>query len=126
MKPYWSDEKYGLALYCGDCEDVAKRLPKVDLVVTDPPYPKEYFSCWGKLGGLSAFLLKPGRFMVTLLGHYQLAGVVVELNKHLRYYWCCMTKNARSRIMHGYQMKCCWKPALIYCSLSLAARGSIL
>ena len=36
--PAWSDEEYGVALYCGDCLEIMPRLPKVDAVVTDPPY----------------------------------------------------------------------------------------
>ena len=29
----------GITLYCADCRDVLPLLPKVDLVLTDPPYP---------------------------------------------------------------------------------------
>jgi DNA modification methylase len=29
----------GVTLYCGDCREVLPTLPKVDAVVTDPPYP---------------------------------------------------------------------------------------
>lgn len=36
--PTWYDEKYGVALYCGDCLDIMPGLPEVDCVVTDPPY----------------------------------------------------------------------------------------
>ena len=27
-------------LYLGDCRDILPTLPKVDAVITDPPYPK--------------------------------------------------------------------------------------
>ena len=36
--PDWQDEKFGVALYCADCMDILPQLPKVDAVVTDPPY----------------------------------------------------------------------------------------
>ncbi len=36
MKPTWS--KNGVDLYLGDCREVLPHLPKVDAVVTDPPY----------------------------------------------------------------------------------------
>jgi DNA modification methylase len=36
MKPYY--EKDGIVIYCGDCRDILPELPKVDLVLTDPPY----------------------------------------------------------------------------------------
>ena len=36
MKPYY--EEPGIAIYHGDCRDILPSLPKVDLVLTDPPY----------------------------------------------------------------------------------------
>ena len=36
MKPYY--EESGITIYHGDCRDVLPSLPKVDLVLTDPPY----------------------------------------------------------------------------------------
>jgi len=40
MKPYWSSEKHGLALYHGDCLEVMPALGEasVALLWTDPPY----------------------------------------------------------------------------------------
>jgi site-specific DNA-methyltransferase (adenine-specific) len=36
MKPYY--EHKGIVIYHGDCLDILPDLPKVDLVLTDPPY----------------------------------------------------------------------------------------
>ena len=36
MKPYYQDE--WATIYHGDCRDILPSLPKVDLVLTDPPY----------------------------------------------------------------------------------------
>jgi len=36
MKPYYQDE--WVTIYHGDCRDILPELPKVDLVLTDPPY----------------------------------------------------------------------------------------
>jgi len=36
MKPYYQDEN--CTIYHGDCRDILPDLPKVDLVLTDPPY----------------------------------------------------------------------------------------
>ena len=36
MKPYYEDE--WVTIYHGDCREVLPELPKVDLVLTDPPY----------------------------------------------------------------------------------------
>ena len=35
-KPYYSEP--GITIYHGDCRDILPSLPKVDLVLTDPPY----------------------------------------------------------------------------------------
>ena len=37
MKPYYDDGK-GIVIYHGDCREILPTLPKVDLVVADPPY----------------------------------------------------------------------------------------
>ncbi len=34
--PYY--ERNGITIYCGDCRTILPGLPKVDLVLTDPPY----------------------------------------------------------------------------------------
>lgn len=36
MKPYY--EQDGITIYHGDCREILPHLPKVDLVLTDPPY----------------------------------------------------------------------------------------
>lgn len=42
IKPYYED-KY-CTIYHGDCREILPQLPKVDLVLTDPPYGIEYKS----------------------------------------------------------------------------------
>lgn len=36
MKPYYDQD--GITIYHGDCREILPNLPKVDLVLTDPPY----------------------------------------------------------------------------------------
>ena len=38
MKPYYEDTKAGITIYHGDCREILPSLPKVELVLTDPPY----------------------------------------------------------------------------------------
>ena len=38
MNPYYEDTQYGIVIYHGDCREILPQLPKVDAVVTDPPY----------------------------------------------------------------------------------------
>ena len=37
MTPYYDDGD-GRVIYCGDCREILPDLPRVDLVLTDPPY----------------------------------------------------------------------------------------
>ena len=41
IKPYYDDGN-GIVIYHGDCRDILPHLPKVDLVLTDPPYGMDY------------------------------------------------------------------------------------
>lgn len=43
MKPYYEDTKAGIVIYHGDCRDILPTIPKMDLVLTDPPYGIERF-----------------------------------------------------------------------------------
>jgi len=36
--PYYQDDRSGITIFCGDCRQILPYLPKVDLVLTDPPY----------------------------------------------------------------------------------------
>ena len=37
-RPYYHDEAAGITVYHADCREILPHLPKVDLVLTDPPY----------------------------------------------------------------------------------------
>src|SRR3990167_8998308 len=72
--PYY--EEPGIVIYHSDCRDILPHLPKVDLVLTDPPYgigkdgqkPSD-----GKHGGRKAYPFlgwdgeRPSEFMMSLL-----------------------------------------------------------
>jgi DNA modification methylase len=38
VKPYYEDAAAGIVIYNADCREILPSLPKVDLVLTDPPY----------------------------------------------------------------------------------------
>lgn len=46
MKPTW--EADGVTLYFGDCLDIAPKLPKVDALISDPPYGIGYYHSGGE------------------------------------------------------------------------------
>jgi DNA modification methylase len=50
MKPYYQDE--WVTIYHGDCREILPELPKVDLVLTDPPYPDYHVELYQYEDGL--------------------------------------------------------------------------
>ena len=48
-KPYY--EQDNITIYHGDCREILPHLPKVDLVLTDPPYGIDYVPEWKKWNG---------------------------------------------------------------------------
>lgn len=47
--PYY--EEPGITIYYGDCREILPHLPKVDLVLTDPPYGIQMAAGFGGGGG---------------------------------------------------------------------------
>ena len=114
MRPYFA--KGGVTLYHADCRQVLPTLAEgsVDLVLTDPAYPKEYDHVWDVLAGEAPRTMRDGASLITLCGHYQLPRVVTALSAGLRYHWLCILPNAAgiNPIMHGYGVKVNFKPAV--------------
>ena len=87
----------------------------MDLIITDPPYPKKYQHLYPALGEFAARVLKPGGSLITLLGHYQLPFVVDSLSKHLKYRWTmCLWQEADSHPRMAMGIEVTWKPILWY------------
>ena len=77
-------------IYTGDARELAKGIPdeSVDLIHTDPPYPKEFLYVWHDLAEFASRVLKQGGSLITLCGHYQVPHVIHELTSFgLRYHW---------------------------------------
>jgi len=59
----------------------------IDLIVTDPPYPKEFIPLHGDLSKFASRVLKPGGYLLSLEGKMFLPEVMEQLSKHLTYRW---------------------------------------
>jgi modification methylase len=100
----------------GDCQRVMQDWPDgcIDLILTDPPYPMEFDEVWDKLAS-SYRILKDGGFCATLCGHYQLPRVIDALREGgYGYFWLATANNNNQPIMHGFQVKCCFKPFVVF------------
>lgn len=71
----------------GDFRDVLADVRDVDLVFTDPPYPREYLPLYSDLGEWAAQALKPGRPLIAYCGHDYYEEVFDRLREHLTFHW---------------------------------------
>ncbi len=104
-------------IYCGDARELAKAIPdeSVDLIFTDPPYPKEFMPLYGWLAKESARILKPGGSLFALSGGYWLMHVLDLMRPHLDYHWMCCLYHptvTHSLRMWPKRLDNYWKPIL--------------
>jgi ParB-like chromosome segregation protein Spo0J len=112
----------GWRLMAGDFRDRLNDLPdgSVDLIVTDPPYPREFLHLWEDLAKHAARVLKPQGVLLGLTGQIMLPEVMDRVGAHLQYGWVyCQPMPAEagsnSRIMARHVLQT-WKPWLAYCN----------
>lgn len=73
----------------GDAREVSKAIPdeSIDLIFTDPPYPKEFLPLYDWLAEMAARILKPGGFLLTYCGQIWKDEIMQMLQKHLTYFY---------------------------------------
>lgn len=101
----------------GDFRQVLADLPaeSVDLIVTDPPYPKGDLPLYSDLAELGKRVLKPRGIMFVWTGQIFLPEVIRRLDEHMVYGWAfdLALPGSNSRIM-GRHIIQTWKPVLAY------------
>lgn len=75
----------------GDARELAEAIPdnSVDLIFTDPPYPKEYLYLYEWVAIEAARILKPGGSLFALGGGNWILQVTDLMRAHLNYHWMC-------------------------------------
>jgi len=88
----------------------------IDVIITDPPYPKEFLDCWDKLAQFAAAKLKDGGVLVAMSGQSYLPEVYKRMTiDGLNYYWtCCISTPGASANMRQKRLNSNWKPLLFY------------
>ena len=77
------------SIVTGDARELAAALPdeSVDLIFTDPPYPREFLPLYGWLAETAARVLKPDGFLLTYCGNLYKDQVIAQLSAHMAYFW---------------------------------------
>ena len=84
MKPYYQDIFFGNSIELS----IQKINPEsVDLIYTDPPYPKEFHYCYEWLAKEAVRVLKPDGFLIVYAGPYWKDVVMNYLNQELQYFY---------------------------------------
>lgn len=125
----------GIDLRHGDFREVLGDLEgKVDAIITDPPYPAEFLSLYGRRNGhesdgLADFiedglaevayrLLKPGGVCAVMVGQSYLPEILERMldNSGLTYHWTLAYLTPGGQAVQLWQRKVntFWKPVLIF------------
>ncbi len=122
MKPYYQDK--WVTIYHGDCRDILPQLPKVDLVLTDPPYNALDIGFNKNTYGEGKMKLPDGEykaFCVSWFGGVSALTGLVSFTPGIANIWnypaakwvlCWDKSNSLSRNIYGGINA--WEPVLIY------------
>lgn len=87
----------------------------VDLIFTDPPYPKKYHYLYKWLAEEAARVLKPDGFLITYAGPYWKDVVMGYLGRHLQYFYDFILVHKgntsilwQRKIISGYKSVLCY------------------
>lgn len=88
---------------------------RIDLILTDPPYPAEFAEVWTALAEVATHALRSGGIVAALSGKIELVDHMTRLGEHLDYGWMYAEQltqsNTRILARHVLQE---WKPWLCY------------
>src|SRR5208337_1998822 len=88
----------------------------VSLILTDPPYPKEYLPLFGDIARFAERKLCEGGYLVCYSGEMYLDAVFKELcsTHSLKYYWTfCLSHKSSSQLIMTTNIQCGWKPIIV-------------
>ena len=102
----------------GDCQELSRQyIPdrSVDLIFTDPPYPKQYLYLYKWLAEEATRVLKPAGFLIAYTGPYWKAEVMKYMNKKLVYFYDFVLAHKGNtsilwprRVISGYKSLLCY------------------
>lgn len=110
--------EYMNQIITGDARELAKRIPdeSVDLIFTDPPYPREFLPLYGWLAETAARVLKPGALCMIMTGQMWLPEIIRMVGNYLEYHWtfCMWLPGNLSTVFPRRIMGQAWKPVISF------------
>lgn len=99
-----------------DFRDLELEPESVDLILTDPPYGRDYLELWRDLGKLAKRVLKPSGFLVAYSGQAYLVEKMNYLAESLQYYWtfALYHKGNKTALISYLNLANRWKPILVF------------
>lgn len=89
----------------------------IDVIITDPPYPKEYLPLYETMASEARRVLKSGALLIAMCGQSYLPEIYAMLGKHLAYWWtgAYLTAGPSTQLWER-RIFTQWKPLLIFCN----------
>ena len=106
-----------IELWQGDCLELMKNIPdkSIDLVLTDPPYLREFLYTYGYLANECPRIMKDGASLVSIVGHFAIPEVLEMFKDKLKWRWMfCMNQFEGSHARMAMGIEVMWKPCLWY------------
>lgn len=105
-----------LVLMKASIEEVATTVEEssVDVIITDPPYSKEYLDCFSSLAHFAFKALKPGKSLLVMVGQSYLPEVFRLLCEQMSYHWILayLTPGGQSPQIWPRKINTFWKPVI--------------
>lgn len=110
------NEQAGVTFVVHACDFREAEVPdeSVDVIITDPPYPKEFVPLYEELAIFANRVLKPGGSCIVMIGQSYLPDIVAGMAKHLTYHWTCgyITPGGQAVQLWDRKVNTFWKPLL--------------
>ena len=102
---------------CGDAVAELQKMPtaSVDLVFTDPPYPKQYQPVIWDVAAQLRRVLKPDGRLVVMTPQYWMPQWLSLISPHIRYRWVCgWIATGQHSWVFPRKIGAAWKPLLVF------------
>jgi len=103
-----------IKLYNDDFRNVKIERESIDLILTDPPYPKEYLPLWIGLGEFARKHLKENGYLIVYSGQLYINWIMSRLSEKLNYCWMFAYWFNQTQLVHARNVICEWKPILVF------------